>query len=168
MSGLRPILSALSREGARFVVIGGVALSLQGSSYITEDIDLAYERTRENSKRVASALRQFSPRPRGFPEGVPFVFDDQTLMSSEVLTLSTTVGDLDLLASVKGIGNYAEVEAASDTVQYGDLRVKILSVEALIRAKRAAGRPKDQPGLIELEAIRQTRMHAQREGTPRE
>lgn len=60
---------------------------------------------------------------------------------------------------MKGVGDYAAVDAASDTVRYGDLQVKILSVDALIRAKRAAGRPKDEPGLIELEAIRQVRAH---------
>lgn len=144
------------------VVIGGVALQLQGSSYITEDIDLAYERTRTNAKRIARALSPFKPRPRGFPDDLPFVFDDQTLMSAEVLTLTTSIGDVDLLASVKGIGDYAEVEAIADDIRYGDLEVRILSVDGLIRAKRAAGRPKDQPGLIELEAIRQSRAHDDR------
>jgi hypothetical protein len=103
------------------IVIGGVALQLQGSSYATYDLDLAYARSRENAARIATALKPFAPRPRDWSPDLPFVFDAQTLVSSEVLTLETTAGDLDLLA------------------------------------KRAAGRPKDQPGILELEAIREAR-----------
>jgi hypothetical protein len=38
-----------------------------------------------------------------------------------------------------------------------DFEVRVLSVEGLLVVKRAAGRPKDQPGIIELEAIREAR-----------
>jgi hypothetical protein len=53
---LREVLSALVAGEARFVVIGGVALRLQGSAYVTLDLDPAYERTRDNARRAASAL----------------------------------------------------------------------------------------------------------------
>jgi predicted nucleotidyltransferase len=165
VSGLRDILTALVRENARFVVIGGVALQLQGSSYITDDIDLAYERTRDNARRMARALSSFEPRPRGFPDDVPFRFDDQTLMASDGQTLSTSVGDLDLLTTVKGIGMFADVDSSADAKHYWGLTVKVLSIDGLIRAKRAAGRPKDEPGIIELEALREARERLHRVGS---
>ena len=157
MTEIREVIRALVEAGARFVIIGGVALRLQGSAYITLDLDLAYERTRDNAQRVASALRRFGPRPRGFPSDVPFVFDAQTLMSSEVLTLATTAGDVDLLAVVKGLGGFAEVDAAAETMDFDDFSVRVLSVDGLIAAKTAAGREKDRPGLVELEAIKEYR-----------
>jgi hypothetical protein len=160
---MHDIFGALADANARFVVIGGVALTLHGSSYVTEDIDLAYERTRENARRIATALQRFSPRPRGFPSDVPFIFDEQTLLSAEILTLETSAGDLDLLATVAGLGGFSEVDAAAQTMTLNGRAIRVLSVDGLIAAKTAAGREKDRPGLIELEALREAR--AMNEGT---
>ncbi len=155
MTELREVLSALVAEAARFVVIGGVALRLHGSAYITVDLDLAYERTRDNARRIASALGRFAPRPRDFPPDVPFIFDAQTLMSSEVLTLATTAGEIDLLAFVKGLGDFTKVDAAAETIDFDGFSLRVLSVDGLIAAKTAAGREKDRLGLVELEAIKE-------------
>lgn len=157
MIELREVLSALVAGEARFVVIGGVALRLHGSAYVTVDLDLAYERTRDNARRMASALGRFAPRPRGFPPDVPFVFDAQTLMSNEVLTLATTAGEIDLLAFVKGVGAFPQVDAAAETIEFDGFALRVLSVDGLIAAKTAAGRAKDRPGLVELEAIKELR-----------
>ncbi len=143
---------------ARFVVVGGAALVLQGSSYITYDIHLAYERTRENARRIVEAFRPFEPRPRGFAPKPPFVFDPQTLMTSTVLTLETSAGDIDRLASLKGLGNFAAVDAAAETMTFADgLTIRVLSIDGLIATKTAAGREKDKPGLIELAALKEAR-----------
>jgi hypothetical protein len=160
LNDLRDVLRALAKAQARVVVVGGVALQLQGSSYITEDIDLAYERTRENARRIAAALQAFSPRPRGFAPDLPFIFDDQTLMSSEILTLETTAGDVDLLGAIKGLGNFAEVDRAAESMEFEDFSIRVLTVDGLLRSKRAAGRPKDAPGIAELEAIEEARRRA--------
>jgi hypothetical protein len=167
MSDVRDVLRALAQVDAKVVVVGGVALQLQGSAYITQDIDFAYERTRENAKRVADALRPFNPRPRDYPEGVAFIFDTQTLITNEVLTLETDAGDVDLLGSIKGIGGYGDVEAFAEMLPFERFQIRVLSVEGLIIAKRAAGRPKDEPGLIELEAIREARAITRGESPPK-
>ena len=39
-----PILRVLVRHGVRFVVIGGIAGTLQGSTSITYDLDICYSR----------------------------------------------------------------------------------------------------------------------------
>jgi hypothetical protein len=139
------------------VVIGGAALILHGSSYVTEDIDLAFERTRENAERIAAALKPFQPRPRGFPADLPFVFDAQTIVSGQILTLSTSLGPVDLLGEVPGVGTFDKVLGQSETVVDDGVKFQILSIDALIAAKRTANRPKDQPGLVELEALKQMR-----------
>ena len=155
MSELHDILGALTRTGAHFVVVGGIAMRLHGSTYVTEDIDLVYERTRPNAEKVVEALRRFKPRPREFPPDLPFRFDVQALLVTEILTLETTAGDLDLLASLKGVGNYAAVEATSEPFTYEDLTFRVLSIDGLIAAKTASGRPKDKAGLLELRALKE-------------
>ena len=145
------------------MVVGGLAVLMQGGKYFTEDLDIAFERTRDNAKRIASALRQFEPRPRGFPPDVPFIFDEQAILLSQVLTLSTTIGDIDLLGEVSGIGTFREIVAQADDADYMGIPIKVLSVDALITAKTAANRPKDQPGLEALKALRAARAELARE-----
>ena len=47
---------ALHDAGVEFVVIGGVAMGLQGSAHLTKDIDFCYERTPKNMERLARAM----------------------------------------------------------------------------------------------------------------
>ena len=52
------ILRVLVAYEVKFVVVGGVSGNLHGSTTLTEDIDIAYARDRENLERLASALRE--------------------------------------------------------------------------------------------------------------
>lgn len=82
-----------------FVVIGGVCSILHGGSMLTFDVfDICYSKATSNLRHLVAALAPFHPRPRGFPEGLPFVWDDATLRNATVLTLQTDLGEIDLLA----------------------------------------------------------------------
>ena len=50
------ICASLNRVGARYVVIGGMAMVLHGFNRGTEDIDLLVDRTIENIARLREAL----------------------------------------------------------------------------------------------------------------
>lgn len=63
------------------------------------------------------------------------------------------MGDVDLLGEVKGIGNYDDLLKHSISVDLDGFPTKILSIPALIIAKEAANRDKDQPGLKVLYAL---------------
>jgi predicted nucleotidyltransferase len=158
------LIRALVARDVQFVVIGGVALILHGSSYITTDIDLAFERTRENAQRLAAALGPFQPRPRGFPADLPYVFDAQAIVSGQIMTLQTSIGSVDLLGEVPGIGTFEQVVSQSETVVEDGMTFRILSIDALIVSKRTANRAKDVPGLLELEALKQARDLERAEG----
>ena len=68
-------------------------------------------------------------------------------------TLTTDVGDLDILAEVTGMGNYEQVLAFSEEMEIFGISCKVLTLEGLIKAKRAAKRAKDLRLLPELEAL---------------
>jgi len=55
---------------------------------------------------------------------------------------------------VSGVGTYEDAVKDSVEVDFDGVSVRVLSVDALIRAKEAAGRPKDAAGLNELYALR--------------
>jgi hypothetical protein len=151
---LQKLVDALVREHVRFVVIGGVALNLQGYARATEDFDLCYARDRENYDALALALSEFHPRLRGAPEGLPFVFDARTIKSGLNFTLTTDAGPIDLLGEVTGLGGYSAVDAVADEFALYGHKVLVLSLDGLERSKKAAGRPKD---LIDLGSIAELR-----------
>ncbi len=155
MIDIEKAIVAMASNDVDFVVIGGVALSIHATAYITFDIDFAYSRSRDNLERIATALAPFSPRPRGFPPELPFIWDASTLSNGSVFTLDTSIGDIDLLSEVKGLGDFSDVLASSEKFQLWGFSVNVLSVDGLIAAKKAAGREKDIPGLKHLEAIRE-------------
>ena len=145
----------LAQADIDFVIVGGVAVRSHGSSYVTEDLDICYSRRKENLIKIADALRPLDPRPRGFPDHLPYVWDWSTLQNGTNFTFRTTLCDIDLLGEVAGLGTYEDVVQHSIEVDLEGTRVRILSIDALIKAKEAAGRVKDQAGLVELYALQE-------------
>jgi hypothetical protein len=148
-------IKCLAQNNVAFVIIGGVAITSHGSSYIKKDLDFCYQRTRENLKNIVSALSPFNPKPRDFPENLPYIFDESKLLNATNFTFQTDIGDIDLLGEVAGVGNYEAVENESVIMELFDFDVKVLSLDGLIKAKSAAGRPKDLLVLPELEALKE-------------
>lgn len=101
------------------------------------------------------ALAPFKPRPRNFPDELPFVWDVATLNQGTNFTFTTEIGDIDLLAEVSGIGIFEDVLAESVTMNLYGYEINVLSIEGLIKAKSAAGREKDLRILPELKAMKE-------------
>jgi hypothetical protein len=156
MINLFEIARRFSQAGADFVIVGGIAIRSHGGSYLTEDLDICYSRVRDNLKKIADVLAPLSPRPRGMNENLPYVFDWTTLQHGTNFTFKTSMGDVDLLGEVKGIGIYDDLLEHSITVDLDGYPTKILSIPSLIVAKKAAGRPKDEAGLKVLYAIQES------------
>ena len=144
------IVRRLNEQGVEFVVIGGLAMIAHGSAYLTKDLDVCYERSPSNLAALVAALAPLHPYLRGAPPGLPFRLDVPTLQAGLNFTLTTDCGDLDLLGEVSGVGAYPQVRAQSKEQSMFGLSIRILSVDGLIAAKKAAGRVKDQSHLLEL------------------
>jgi hypothetical protein len=151
------VFGVLVRGGVEFIVIGGAAATIHGSARITRDVDIVYRRTVENLRRVVDALAPYSPYLRGAPAGLPFRWDENTLRRGLNFTLTTSIGDLDLLGEVTGGGNFEALLAHSSPVQAFGIECLCLNLDKLIQVKRAAGRPKDLEAIAELEALREER-----------
>ncbi|MDX2023333.1 MAG: hypothetical protein SF187_24070 [Deltaproteobacteria bacterium] len=152
---LRALLTLLVDQQVRFSVIGGVALIARGVQRSTQDLDIAYARDRQNLARLAAALRPLHPKLRGVPGELPFVLDEASLRSGLNFTLDTDLGPLDLLGEVPGLGTFDEVDAVSSELDIAGTQVTVLTIEGLVRAKRAAGRPKDLVDLGFLQSLKE-------------
>lgn len=146
-------IQRLCDAGVDFVVIGGWAAIFHGSAHVTNDLDVCFSRDKANLEKLAAALAPYHPRPREFPDNLPFVWDSMTLSNGTVFTLVTDLGIIDLLAEVAGVGSYSDVRAASLEVDAFDRHIRALNLRALIQSKKAVGRPKDLLILPELEGL---------------
>ena len=72
-------------------------------------------------------------------------------------TLTTAVGDIDLLGEITGAGDYDALVPDTVEVDIFGFRCRCLDLPRLIGAKRATGRPKDLDALAELEALLEER-----------
>ena len=148
-------LRTLVDHDVRFILIGGYAAQLRGSSAATFDTDVCYARGDENHERLAAALKQLNARLRGEPPDAPFQLDAKTIARGDHFTFLTDAGSLDCMATPSGIPQgFDELDRAADDFPLGDLTVRVASIDDLIRMKRAAGRPKDLIAVEELGALR--------------
>lgn len=148
------VIAALDASGLQFVIIGGIAMRLQGASHMTDDIDFAFARDPQSLDALVKALAPYHPRLRGAPPGLPFFWDVRTLQTSINMTLETDIGSVDLLGEPAGVASFEGLWQGATVMDRQGVQVRVASVDALIAMKRAAGRPKDQAHLLELERLR--------------
>jgi predicted nucleotidyltransferase len=153
----RDILKRLNDNAVEFVVIGGVAATLHGSPRSTYDIDVCAVLSEPNLSKILSMLRGINPRFRMRPDKMPMPDDAERLRGFNNLNLDTDLGTIDFLTEVSGVGVYADALRQSVEMDVDGITCRVLSIDALIEAKRAANRTKDRVVLHELEAIRERR-----------
>ena len=156
-SAFEQLVELLQSHGVEFLVIGGQAETLMGSSRVTYDADFCYARTPENLERLAAALAELKPSLRDAPRDLPVRFDAKALALGSNYTLDTALGPVDLFAHVEPIGGFEQLNSQAEEYELGDLRVRTIALEDLIRVKASLKRAKDQESLRQLQAIKRLR-----------
>lgn len=136
-----------------FVIVGGAAATAHGAARLTQDLDVVYRRTPENAERLARALAPYDPYLRGAPPGLPFRLDARTIRNGSNITLTTSIGDIDLLGEITGGGGYEALLPHTLELTVFGVTCRCLDLVKLIEVKRAAGRPKDFEAIAELETL---------------
>lgn len=140
---IRSFLACLNEHEVRYLVIGALAFPHHGYARATLDVDVFIEPTNENAARAHAALSDFG-------------FDTTDLSPEDLLRFKVLVRQyvlqVDVHPFVAGIG-FDEALSDSEESQIDGVPVRVPSLEALIRMKRAAGRPKDLEDLKYLVAL---------------
>jgi predicted nucleotidyltransferase len=157
-SPLERFCAVLAEHGVEFIVVGGQAEVLMGSSRVTYDVDLCYRRTSDNLGRLATALGTLNLTLRGAPPDLKFRLDAQALALGQNYTFEVD-GEypLDLLGYLEPIGVYDDLLPHAETVAIGGRPTLVIGLDDLIRIKRHINRPKDRESLLQLEAIKRLR-----------
>ena len=137
------ILKILSKHEVDFIVVGGVCAVLHGAPVTTFDLDIVHSRARENITRLMSALEKLEAyyRERKDKQITP---KQAHLASPGHHLLITKSGPLDLLGTIGSGHTYTDLRPFTVELHVGNLRIRILDLETLIRVKKETITEKDK------------------------
>jgi hypothetical protein len=133
----RDILVELHNAGARFVVLGGHAVAFHGHPRATKDLDVLVEANSDNAKRVYAALAAFGAPLSAFEVSV-----EDFASYDGVLQLGVPPRRIDIINRADGI-TFAEAIADGESFNLESCEIPVIGRSALLKNKRAAGRPQD-------------------------
>lgn len=140
----REFLELLNSRGVDYVIVGAQSLAFHGRPRYTGDLDVLIRPTPDNAQRLLDVLTQFGFAQSGLKEA-DFVEPEQ------MIQLGRAPNRIDLLTSISGVTIDYAFETRVSAVIDG-IPVFTLGKDALIRNKRAVGRPQDLADLATLEA----------------
>lgn len=153
MTELNRLLQTLCDADVDFIVVGGFAAMLHGSSMLTRDLDVCAVITDASVVKLRTAFRDLHPTHRQTPQRLSFLDTPDPGVPLKNIYLQTDLGPLDILGSITGFGDIAELRKNAVTFGLFGRQVHVISIDDLIRAKEALGRPKDLLVAQELRAI---------------
>jgi len=134
------LLTRLKDSGLEFVVIGGLCVVYHGVPVATFDLDICCPFGEENVRKIASAVKDLHPIHRLTANQLSLEQTRSSFKDLKNVYLQTDLGKLDCLSEVAGLGSYEQVfqQSILHRMSFGQFRM--LSLDALIAAKVAAGR----------------------------
>ncbi len=138
----RDLFAALNGAGSRYLVVGGYAVAFHAEPRYTKDLDVWVEPSADNAARVFPALSEF-----GAPLGD--LSPEDLARPGLIFQIGLPPNRIDIITAIDGV-EFAEAWEGRAHLDYGDQRIAVIGREALLRNKRAAGRPQD---LIDVQLI---------------
>ncbi len=159
-ANVRRIVETLNRHGVDYIMIGGVAGQLHGSTRPTKDVDVVADNSASNLERLGAALQDLNARILGAPELPEAVTRAQlhpgALAQRQFGNWTTDAGDLDTALFVGTPDNpitYETLQAHAIQAEHQGVPFIVASLNDIIRAKEIAGRDKDLAALPELRQL---------------
>ncbi len=148
------LLSGLAEAGAKFVLVGGLAVNAWGVVRGTKDVDIVVDPEPANLKRIAEiAVAAGGHVQRGEALlGTPLSIAAE-LASGDQVAIETDLGRLDVVQGLEGVPSYAELRSRASEAEVLGVTLAVCSREDLRAMKRAAGRGQDLVDLENLKAV---------------
>lgn len=146
------LLVRLADHGVQFIVVGGVAVALQGYLRTTEDLDVLVEASRENVTRLLDALSDYG---EGFAREL--TADDFTDDEGAIRVVEESeFCQIDIFTRMTGL-YYPDLLPDAGTLDLSGRSIRYASNASLIRLKSSSVREKDRLDVIALQRLEQQR-----------
>ncbi len=139
---LARVARALGAARLEAVLIGNAGAALHGAPVTTLDFDFMFRSTPGNLKKL-----------RAFADALHAVVLRPYYPASDLFRVTDDDGGLqvDFMGTIHGVRSFEALRRRSTEVVFGGARLRVASLEDIVRSKRAAGRPKDRAVLEVLE-----------------
>ncbi len=151
------LLERLVNADVDFVVIGGFAGVVHGCTYVTQDIDICCDFSPATLLALQRAISDLHPVHRMTPKRKKLQLTEQACGQFKNLYLDTDIGQLDCLSFIDGLGDYNQAKGESELIEVEEMKIRVLSLDALIKSKKSMNRPRDKEAVLQLEAIKKLR-----------
>ena len=136
-------IKSLNKFGVEYMLVGGYAVILRGYSRSTGDMDIWVNKTPENYQQLQLAIIEF-----GLPSEA--VKQNQFFSTEyDVFSFGKPPYAIEIMTAVKGV-EFIPAFQQSTIEQVDGLPVRVIHLNQLIEAKKAAGRNKDLNDLENL------------------
>ena len=137
-------------------MVGAHAVAFHARPRATKDLDILLEPTPANARNVLAALRDFFG-------GADLGYTVEDLTAPDwIIQLGVAPVRIDLLPEIAGFANFAEAWESRVDARFGAVPTHYLGLDALIRAKEAAGRPQDRADVRVLRRVKGLAKHSSR------
>jgi hypothetical protein len=137
------ICTELNKAGARYVLIGGFAIIINGFARATKDIDFLVDDSESNLKKIKQALSFL-------PDKASLLIEDGDVAQYKVVRIGDEV-TIDLLGEACGI-RYEEAIKNADFFEIEGVKIPVANKQTLIRTKDTI-RPHDKVDRDYLQAL---------------
>lgn len=142
------LFECLNRNKVEYLLIGGMLSIVYGVPRMTKDIDLFVKAEPQNAERLLSALKELGM-------GSAYLTDAKSICATEI-TIFKDFFRLDVLTSVKGL-TFDDSWQHRAYLTLDQIPIHCVTLDDLIKSKKATGRPRDLDDLKILEMAREQR-----------
>lgn len=153
MTNLNTLLGKLIDADIEFVIVGGFAAVIHGSSTLTRDLDVCAVLSDSNIEKLREVFHDLHPVHRFTSQRLSFLDNPEPGTPLKNLYLQTDLGPIDFLGHIDGVGNYEDVKKNAEEITLFGRKIHIINLHALLKAKETLGREKDLITAKELRAI---------------
>jgi len=151
------LFDRLAGGSVDFVIVGDYAGVVYGVINVTQTLEICCDFAVANLLTLQGAIADLHPVHRMTPGRQPLELTPENAADFKNLYLDTDLGHLDCLSYIEGLGGFAQVKEVSIPIEVEGMALRVLTLDALIRAKEALHRPRDREALRQLKAIRKLR-----------
>lgn len=156
-----PIFAALSKRKVRYLVIGGVAVNLHGYSRTTGDLDLLLDLSPSNLQKFLAAIEDLGLKPTAPIQAKDLAdpvkrkawIKNKNLKAVSFYDPKNPMLSLDILIDFKIDFDQVYKQKDSKALEKGTL--PLISLENLMRMKKATGRLRDAADIRALKTLKE-------------
>jgi len=145
----KDMIKILLEENVKFILVGGIAVILYGHVRGTKDLDLWVYANSQNAPLLIKALAKFGAPMQGISVG-------DFELEGTVFQIGTEPIRIDIITRIAGL-NFEEAMNNVNIMEIDGLQVPVISIEDLIKNKKASGRFQDLADAKVLEKILEKR-----------